>query len=147
MDENTFEKNSCEIFIEIKYFHWWKYVRKSQLCNAVNFISASMCLNCVFKGYPISQLLWQNPVTKGWPWAVCKCDALPSWTCMSPLIKVSALRLKQNGCYFADYILKWIFMNENIWISIKISLKVVPKWPTNNIPALVQIMAWGQPGD
>ena len=31
---------------------------------------------------------------------------------------------------------------ENVWISIKISLKFVPKDPINNIPALVQIMAW-----
>ena len=30
---------------------------------------------------------------------------------------------------------------------IKISLKFVPKGPINNIPALVQIMAWRQPGD
>ena len=36
---------------------------------------------------------------------------------------------------------KCIFLNENIWISIKISLKFVPKGPINNIPALVQIMA------
>ena len=30
---------------------------------------------------------------------------------------------------------------------IEISLKFVPKGPINNIPALVQIMAWHQPGD
>ena len=35
-----------------------------------------------------------------------------------------------------------IFFNENVWISINISLKFVPKGPINNIPALVQIMAW-----
>ena len=38
-------------------------------------------------------------------------------------------------------------LNENVWISIKISLKFVPKGPINNIPALVQIMAWCRPGD
>ena len=32
-------------------------------------------------------------------------------------------------------------------ISIKISLKFVPNGQTNNIPALVQIMAWRRPGD
>ena len=36
---------------------------------------------------------------------------------------------------------------ENIQISIKISLKFVPKGPINNIPALVQIMAWVRSGD
>ena len=35
-----------------------------------------------------------------------------------------------------------IFFNENVSIAIKITLKFVPKGPINNIPALVQIMAW-----
>ena len=35
----------------------------------------------------------------------------------------------------------------NAWIPIKISLKFVPKSPINNIPALVQIMAWRRLGD
>ena len=39
------------------------------------------------------------------------------------------------------------FLNENEYISIKISLKFVPKGPINNIPTLVQIMAWRWPGD
>ena len=32
---------------------------------------------------------------------------------------------------------KCIFFNENVWISIKISLQFVPKGPINIIPALV----------
>ena len=36
--------------------------------------------------------------------------------------------------------------HENVWIRIKISLKFVPKGPVNNIPAMVQIMAWRRPG-
>ena len=47
----------------------------------------------------------------------------------------------------ADDIFKCIFLNENLSISIQISLKFVPKGPINNIPALVQIMAWRRPGD
>ena len=39
------------------------------------------------------------------------------------------------------------FVNENVRISIEFSLKFVPKGPINNIPALVQIMAWRRPGD
>ena len=34
-----------------------------------------------------------------------------------------------------------------MWISINISLKFFSKGPFNNIPALVQIMAWRRPGD
>ena len=37
--------------------------------------------------------------------------------------------------------------NENILISISISLKFVPKGQINNILTLVQIMAWRRPGD
>ena len=39
------------------------------------------------------------------------------------------------------------FSNENVWISIKVSLKFVPKGTINNIPALVQIRAWRRSGD
>ena len=47
----------------------------------------------------------------------------------------------------ADDIFKCIFLNENVRISIKISLKFVPKRPINNVPVLVQIKAWRRPGD
>ena len=40
-----------------------------------------------------------------------------------------------------------IFENENEWNSPRISLKFIPKVRINNIPALVQIMAWRRPGD
>ena len=53
---------------------------------------------------------------------------------------------RQNGRHFPD-IFQCIFLNENVWISIKISLKVVPKGPINNIPAKVQIMAWRRPSN
>ena len=61
--------------------------------------------------------------------------------------EVNTLRPRQDGRYFADDVLKCIFLNENVWISLKIPLKFVPKGPINNIPALVQIMAWRRPGD
>ena len=55
--------------------------------------------------------------------------------------------VRGGGCCGADDIFKCIFMNENAWISLKISLKIDPKIQINNIPALVQIMAWHRPGD
>ena len=42
---------------------------------------------------------------------------------------VNTLRPRQNGRHFADDILKCIFLNENVSIAIKISLKFVPKGP------------------
>ena len=59
----------------------------------------------------------------------------------------NSFRLRQNGRLFADDILKRIFLNENIRILTKNSLKFVPKGLINNIPALVLIMAWRPPGD
>ena len=59
----------------------------------------------------------------------------------------NTLRPRQNGPHFPDDIFKWIFLNENVWIPIEISLKFLPKGPINNIPALVQIMAWRRPDD
>ena len=60
---------------------------------------------------------------------------------------VNTMRLRQNGRHFPDNIFKCIFLNENVKILIKISLKIVPKCPINNIPALFRIMAWHRPGD
>ena len=60
---------------------------------------------------------------------------------------VNTLRPRQNGRHFADDSLKGIFLNENVRISIKNSLTFVSRGPINNIPALVQIMAWRRPGD
>ena len=61
--------------------------------------------------------------------------------------RINTLRPRRNRRHFADDTLKRIFMNENARISINISLKFVPKGLINNIPALVQIMAWRRPGD
>ena len=59
---------------------------------------------------------------------------------------INTLRPSQNGRHFADAIFECIFVNENVWILIEISLKFVPKGPINNIPSLVQIMVWHRPG-
>ena len=89
--------------------------------------------------YPISwvRMSWRRkePVHQQ-PWYLI---------CWSEVIQsphVNTLRPRQNGRHFADDIFKCIFLNENVWISNKISLKFVPKGPINNIPALVQIIIW-----
>ena len=46
----------------------------------------------------------------------------------------------------AEYTFKYIFVNENDKILIKISLNFVPRSPIDNT-ALVQVMAWHQTGD
>ena len=72
------------------------------------------------------------------------CVVIPS----SPVcLLFNILRPRQHGRHFPDDTFKCIFLNENIWIPIIISLKFVLKGPINNITALVQIMAWRRPGD
>ena len=88
----------------------------------------------------LSQDLWQFIIwNKGDPVHWCIYGIWPLW--------VKSLRPRQNGRLFADDTFKHIFFNENIRISIKISLKFVPKGLINNIPALVLMMAWRRPGD
>ena len=60
---------------------------------------------------------------------------------------INSLRLRQNRRHFVDDAFKCNFLNENVWIPIKIWLKFVPKGLINNIAALVQIMAWRRTGD
>ena len=47
----------------------------------------------------------------------------------------------------ADNIFKYILLHENDRIQIQISLKLVPKSPIVNKPALLQVMAWCRTGD
>ena len=67
-----------------------------------------------------------------------------SWHCIVPC--VNTLRPRQDVRHFPDNIFKCIFLNENAWILIKISLKFVPYDLINNIPALIQVMVWHRPG-
>ena len=87
----------------------------------------------------------QGPMSKPNSWSEIQSEAMLKiafrWQ------SFNTLRPRQNGRRFADDVFKGIFLNENVWILIKISLKFVPKGPINNIPALVLIMAWRQPGD
>ena len=68
--------------------------------------------------------------------------------CMYSLIHaLNTLRPRQDGRHFPGEVLKCIFLNENVYISLKISMKFVPQVWINDIPALVQIMPWRWPGN
>ena len=61
--------------------------------------------------------------------------------------RVNILRARENGRHFPDDNFKCVFLSEKVWSLIIISLKLVPKVIINNMPALVQIMAWRRSGD
>ena len=68
---------------------------------------------------------------------------------MEDCIQASVYHIKVETKWspFSRRHFKCIFLNENVWISITISLKFVPKGPINIIQTLVQIMTWRRPGD
>ena len=61
--------------------------------------------------------------------------------------RINSLRRRRNRRHFANEFFINIFLNKNVWISIVISLRFVPKGKIDNIPALVHIMAWHRPSD
>ena len=89
-----------------------------------------------------SSHLWYFVVTS----AILIHKQLMSYPTYCTELAFNASRPRQNGRHSADDILKFIFVNENVWIPIKISLKFYSNGPVNNMPALVQIMAWCLPG-
>ena len=110
----------------------------SQKWNLYNGHTHSVVWNWV-KIYEVKVLHTSTLPSDTWIYPSCQ------YYC-SPYI-FDSFRPRQNRRHFADDIFKCILLNENVWISINISLKFVPKGLINNIPSLVQIMAWRRPGD
>ena len=82
-------------------------------------------------------------------WVIIGSEQVPSH-CLNQyndLLSINTLRLRQDGCHFAEDIFMCIFFNENGCILITFSLKYVRKGSIDNNPALVQIMAWRRSGD
>ena len=68
--------------------------------------------------------------------------------CCNYLMGSTVRRVVQITClHFTNNKFKCIFVNENVRISILISLKFLPKGPIDNKSALVQVIAWHQTGD
>ena len=62
-------------------------------------------------------------------------------------LAVNTLRPRQDSRHFPDDIIKLIFLNEDVWILINISLEFVSNGPIDNISALVRVMAWCRLGE
>ena len=127
----------CVIWFMWHHYHSWEdMLWHSPLSSYQEYPMVILfdVLLCTAFLHSISFLLTWYSYMRGWP-------------AFRLLSVFNTLRPKQNGLRFPNDIFKRIFMNENIWISIEISLKFVPKGPINNIPALVQIMAWRRTGD
>ena len=91
---------------------------------------------------------WHQPLKHILAWQMLNQyrDALrtpPSVDVSLDCANFNTLRPRQDGRHFPDDIFRCIFLNENTWIAINISLNFVTKGPLDNIPSLVQIMACG----
>ena len=62
--------------------------------------------------------------------------------CGNIILVFNTLRPRQDDPHFPDDTFKCIILNENAKISIKISLKFVPKGPINNIPMVASLLAY-----
>ena len=100
------------------------------------------------KRVKICSVITELDCTKLWMGIKCKRDMTVVFRHWSYVIFcINTLRLRQDGRHFPDNILKCVFLNENVWNLIKISLRFVPAGSINNSPALVQIMACARRGD
>ena len=143
----------CWLYIVHAWTHvWYLYVslRNSPAHQSRSYLT---CLSCRQPGIPNWRGIdWLGPISIAIRALVHIFVILDSTGCnyssMSLLQSQFSLRgLTQWGRDQMDAIFKRIFVNENLWIPIKISLKFVPKGSINNIPALVRIMAWRRLGD
>ena len=143
--------------VRVPYCKLLDLIRLFLKYDVLNFVNKCVMGRCTenFKSYINiqSHSLWIK--AKGFPWCPIFRIGFGSWSVKVKGAQlwnnmhqnINTLRLRQDGRHFADDIFKCIFLNENVSIAIKISLKFVPKGPINNNLALVQIMAWRRPGD
>ena len=115
-----------------------------------------MTSSCVsYNKANITDSLWGQPFSqptgpvfwKGFSWEITiMCTGSRVINTSGTGMGLTSTHWGRDNVHVAD-IFQRIFLNENAWISIEISLMFVPKAPIINIPALVQIMAWRRPGD
>ena len=134
----------------------WNFNRNSNIFIQENTLENVVCKMAAILSRPqcVNGVLWSSPksVFTVSAQVTILYDEFENdnFKCITTSLKgqwVSTLRPRHNGHLFPDDIFKWVFLNENVCISIKISLKFVPKGPINNILASVQITAWRCPGD
>ena len=85
-------------------------------------------------------------VSKNGPWASAIAILIWQWMRLHNIHTLQVLKPRRSRRHFAGDIFKYIFLNGNVWISIKFHWNFFPKGPSNNIPALAQIMAWRRQG-
>ena len=119
---------------------WWRH--QMEAFSALLALCAGLKKR-LSKPPPPRHRWFETPSRPSWR----HCNGKPPCWNQVPTHCLNTFRPRQNYRYFADDIFKCIFLNENVWISLKISLNYIPKVRINAILELVHIMAWRRPGD
>ena len=93
-------------------------------------------------------ILWSSKYDLGIPAAAVisgKLQCIAEWCDRREIPCFNILRPRQNGSHFESDISKCIFLNENVWISIKISLKFI--WMVQLTILQNWFRYWRRPGD
>ena len=141
-----------------KYFTWIHYERLHNHNKAKHNKTV-----CIFLGIYCRSISWllmhwlllscdelcnqkQNSTFEKYTFK-CITNATSNVKLRSGCCYLNTLKPRQYGRHFPNDIFKRIFLNEEVKILFRISMTFVPRCPINNIPALIQIMAWRRIGD
>ena len=135
-------KNKMQILCDWWHFSLWKTLRD----NWQGEVWKKLNISCVNSGLRQTSLFCFSSCEKGFEVLL---GFLQAWGCRDMVVwrHINSCHPPRNGRHFADDIFKCIFVNEKFCILNGFSRKFVPKSLINNIPALVEIMAWRQSGD
>ena len=155
-DDNWIFNEACEPnHIQIQQWRVWGWNACSEIMYTMLTAPLTWC-----KWTQIKLMKLKKNVMSTLQWALSS-DGLAlgsvttsAWKIMTKFVSpfytglaLNTLMPRQNGHHLPDNILKSIFLNENVWISLKIWLKFVLNVWINNIPVLVQIMEWHWSGN
>ena len=150
-----FEEVFCSSFCNLQHIvsQWWYRELTPHFLKCILFTNT----NEFYRSFYIPLINW--PVKFEINTTIHWSRVTPSISCMfrSPLLTpfndnilntiVKTHFRRDRMVTISDGILKYIFLNENIWILNHISFKHIPCGLIENMSALVQIMAWCRTGD
>ena len=112
----------CSRFISVQWLYhiFWYFVCARCLVSSLSKLYGVSTLTLEITHYPHWQI-GEKPIYD----VLHACCVQWKWMRDMHVNFANTLRPRQDGRQFPDDIFKWIFWNENVWISIKISLKFV----------------------
>ena len=111
----------------------WDYVE----CNCVFAVSPESRVACRIENGPRDHRIGCTVGPRQWKVGAASRPFRFARVCATIVKYINTSPPGQNGRHFADDMFKCIFLNENVWISIKILMKFVPKGTIYNISTML----------